>query len=241
MATLTWISGASAGIGRALADTVPWEGRVIGISRRAPEGVEHLPGDLADPASWPAVGASFRHELAEGTWERVVFVHAAGTLDPIGFAGEVDTDSYTRNVILNSAAPQVLGHLFLGACAGLGPDVERHLVHITSGAASGVYPGWTSYGAAKAATDQWTRNAGAEQSRRGGAKILAVAPGTVDTGMQATMRDSSEEDFPAKEKFVELHRKGQLSDPHDVARSIWNLLETGLDNGAVVDLRRLSP
>ena len=235
---LTWISGASAGIGRALADTAPGEGRVIGISRRPPEGIEHLEADLSDPSSWAAVGRSFRRELEGFEGERAAFVHAAGTLDPIGFAGEVDGNAYQANVVLNSAAPQVLGHLFLAAAAGL--DVPRHLVMLTSGAAQSVYPGWSSYGAAKAATDQWVRDVGAEQSLRGGAQVLAVAPGTVDTDMQARMRATSADDFPARAKFVDLHREGKLSDPHDVARRIWSLLDHDLDNGAVIDLRRFS-
>lgn len=238
MAALTWVSGASGGIGRALAATVPWEGRVIGISRRPPEGIEHLEADLADPSSWAAVGASFRDELAGFEGERVTFVHAAGTLDPIGFAGEVDTDAYRDNVVLNSAAPQVLGHLFLAAAAGL--EVPRHMVMLTSGAARSVYPGWSSYGASKAATDQWVRDVGAEQSQRGGTRVLAVAPGTVDTGMQAQMRATSEHHFPARAKFVDLHREGKLSDPHDVARRIWTLLDSDFDNGAVIDLRQFT-
>jgi NAD(P)-dependent dehydrogenase (short-subunit alcohol dehydrogenase family) len=245
--SLTWISGASAGIGAALAATVPWEGRVIGICRRPPEGpdgIEHLEADLADPSSWATVGESFRREMESFEGERVVLVHAAGTLDPIGFAGEVDTDAYAANVVLNSAAPQVLGHLFLAACTGIATssdhDIARHLVMLTSGAARSIYPGWSSYGGAKAATDQWVRNVGAEQRLRGGARVLAVAPGTVDTDMQARMRATSEDDFPDRDKFVDLHRDGKLSDPKDVARRIWSLLESDLDTGAVTDLRQLT-
>jgi NAD(P)-dependent dehydrogenase (short-subunit alcohol dehydrogenase family) len=184
------------------------------------------------------VGKSFRRELEGFGGERVVFVNAAGTLDPMGFAGEVDTDAYRANVVLNSAAPQVLGHLFLAAVAGL--DIARHLVMLTSGAARSVYPGWSSYGAAKAATDQWVRDVGAEQRLRGGVQVLAVAPGTVDTDMQARMRATSEDDFPDRAKFVDLHREGKLSDPEDVARRIWTLLGRDLDNGSVVDLRQLA-
>ena len=241
--SLVWISGASAGIGRALAATVPWDdARVLGISRRPPgdgtEGVEHVEADLADPSSWPEVGASFERELANFDGERVVFVHAAGTLEPLGFAGEVDTAAYTANVVLNSAAPQVLGHLFLAAARHL--DVPRHLVMLTSGAAKSVYAGWASYGAGKAAIDQWVRNAGHEQSRRGGVKVLSIAPGTVDTGMQDLLRQSSDDDFPSRQKFLDLHAEGKLTNPDDVARRIWSLLDRDLDNGSVVDLRELA-
>ena len=109
----------------------------------------------------------------------------------------------------------------------------------TSGAAKSVYPGWSSYGAGKAAIDQWVRNAGAEQDIRGGVQVLSVAPGTVDTGMQAILRETSVDDFPSRQKFVDLHAAGKLSDPADVARRIWSLLDRGLDNGSVVDLRDL--
>lgn len=236
--SLIWISGASEGIGRSLARMVPWAGaRVIGISRRAPEGIEHLQADLADPASWPVVEASFRSEAARFSGDRIVFVHAAGTVEPVGFAGEVDSSAYSRNVILNSAAPQVLGHMFIRAVKDI--DAQRYLVHLTSGAARSVYQGWSSYGAAKAAVDQWVRDAGAEQARRGGVRVLSVAPGTVDTAMQARLRATEEKDFPQRQKFLDLHARGKLSDPDEVAAQMWSLFGRNLDNGSVIDLRDL--
>jgi NAD(P)-dependent dehydrogenase (short-subunit alcohol dehydrogenase family) len=250
-ASLIWISGASRGIGAAMARTVPWpEARVIGISRAEVPGLEHIEADLAQPSSWGAVGESFRRELAgftgdhagdktgDKTGERIVFVHAAGTVEPIGFAGEVDTDAYAASVILGSAAPQVLGHLFLRAVRDV--RAERHLVMVTSGAARSVYPGWTAYGAGTAAIDQWVRNAGAEQEARGGVRVLAVGPGNVDTAMQARVRETTERDFPKRQKFIDLHQRGGLTDPDDVARDVWALLERPLDNGSVVDLREVS-
>ncbi len=237
---LVWISGASSGIGRALAATLPWErARVIGISRSAPPVGEHLEADLADPGCWKKVGQSFQQELAGFSGGPVVFVHAAGVLEPIGFAGEVDTDAYVRSVILGSAAGQVLGHMFLAAVRHI--DTRRQLVMLTSGAARSVYPGWASYGAAKAGLDQWVRDVGAEQDLRGGVEVIAVAPGTVDTGMQEQLRQIAERDFPKRQKFVDLHERGELADPDRVAREIWALLDRGLDNGAVVDLRELAP
>jgi benzil reductase ((S)-benzoin forming) len=238
VSALIWISGASGGLGRALVASVPWaEARIIGISRRPTDGAHHLAADLAEPHGWDVVGRSFRHEMGGFAGERVAFVHAAGTLDPIGFAGEVDSAAYQRNVILNSAAPQVLGHLFLAAVGSI--EARRDLVMITSGAARSVYPGWSSYGAAKAAVDQWVRNVGAEQSLRGGVQVVAVAPGTVDTNMQAELRATSTEAFPQRQKFVDLYSEGKLTPADEAATKIWRVLDAGLDNGSVVDLRRL--
>ena len=238
MTALVWVSGASGGLGRALVASVPWPGaRIIGISRRRSAGTEHLAADLADPQGWDLVGSSFQREMEGFAGDRVVFVHAAGNLDPIGFAGEVDLAAYRQNVLLNSAAPQILGHLFLAAVRRV--DARRHMVIITSGAAHSVYPGWASYGAAKAAVDQWVRNVGAEQSRRGGVQVVAVAPGTVDTDMQGQLRATSTEDFPQRQKFVDLHAEGKLTPADEAARKIWRILDAGADNGSVVDLRQL--
>ncbi len=183
------------------------------------------------------VGDSFRQELAGFDGDRVIFVHAAGGLEPIGFAAEIDTEAYQANVLLNSASPQVLGHMFLRAVRDV--KAHCHLVILTSGAASSVYPGWSAYGAAKAAVDQWVRDVGAEQSIRGGVQVLAMAPGTVDTGMQAQIRATEEESFPQRQKFLDLHESGRLTPPDEVARRIWALLDRGLDNGSVVDFRHL--
>lgn len=233
---LVWISGASSGIGAALAACVPWSGaRVIDISRRGAPGLEHVAADLADPVSWDAVAASFQRELAAFGGHRAVFVHAAGTIDPVGYAAEVDPAAYRHNVLLNAASPQVLGQAFLAAAAGR--PGQRHLVLVTSGAANSVYPGWSSYGASKAAVDQWARSVGAEQDERGGVQVMAVAPGTVDTAMQRQIRETAEEAFPQRQKFIDLHDAGKLTDPAEVAAKMWGLLDAGLENGAVVDLR----
>jgi len=235
---LVWISGASSGIGAALAASVPWDGaRVIDVSRRGAPGLEHLAADLADPASWEVVAASFAKELGDFDGDRSVFVHAAGTIDPMGFAAEVDPAAYQRNVLLNAASPLVLGQAFLAAAGGR--PGRHHLVLLTSGAARSVYPGWSSYGASKAAVDHWVRNVGAEQDERGGVHVVAVAPGTVDTAMQQRIRETPQHAFPQRQKFVDLHEGGKLADPAEVASKMWTLLDAGMDNGSVIDLRDL--
>jgi benzil reductase ((S)-benzoin forming) len=239
MSAIVWIAGASGGIGKALIETVPFgDARVIGIGRSEPPApAEHLEADLADPSSWEAVAESFRKELAGFDGDAAIFFQVHGAVDPLGFAAEVDTQEYARNVLVNAASPLVLGQAFLAAAKDV--DAHRHLIIMTSGAASSVYPGWASYGAGKAAVDQWVRNVGAEQEERGGVHVMAITPGTVDTGMQAKLRETPEEQFPKRQKFVDAKEQGKLTDPEEVARRLWDLLHAGLDNGTVADLRKL--
>jgi NAD(P)-dependent dehydrogenase (short-subunit alcohol dehydrogenase family) len=235
--SLVFVTGASSGIGRAIAESRPDSGaRLIDISRRGLAGVEHFAADLADPSAWPGVAELFDREIAAFDGDRVVFFHNAGTLHPMGFAGEVETGAYTRNVLLNSAAPQVLGHAFL--CAAAKTRARAYLVCISSGAARSIYEGWSSYGAGKAAVDQWVRIAGAEQERRGGrCRVLSVAPGVVATEMQQQIREMPAESFPEVDKFIALHEEGVLRDPDEVAVELWALLDRDLVNGTVLDLR----
>jgi benzil reductase ((S)-benzoin forming) len=236
VANLIFITGGSSGIGAAMARVVPYsDARVINISRRALVGYEHYEADLSDPAAWRGVADLLAREIEDFAGERVVFVHAAGTLQPIGFAGDVSMDEYVRQVLLDSAAPQVLGDAFLRAARKA--HAKCHVVMISSGAAFTVFEGWSAYCAGKAAMDQWVRTAGAEQARRGGrCRLLAVAPGIVETAMQEEIRAASSGDFPNVEMFVELHEKSQTRKPEEAGREIWSLLERDLENGAVIDL-----
>jgi benzil reductase ((S)-benzoin forming) len=168
-----------------------------------------------------------------------VCFHNAGTLDPIGFAGEVDAAAYAHNVLLNSAAPQILGDAFLRAANR--SAVRGTWVVISSGAAHKVYEGWSSYCAGKAAVEHWVRTAGAEQARRGGCRVLSVRPGVIDTAMQDRIRATDARDFPEVARFVERHRSGGLRSAADVARDLWALLERGPKNGSVLGDTDLRP
>jgi NAD(P)-dependent dehydrogenase (short-subunit alcohol dehydrogenase family) len=242
--TLVWITGASSGLGAALAAAVPFEGaHVVDISRSGGmPGTEHVAADLSEATAWARVEAHLLARLEGSPAQRAVFIHNAGTIEPIGAAGAVDSASYTRNVLLNAAAPQVLGNAFLKAVAGFGG--RAHLYLLSSGAATRPYPGWSSYCAGKAAVDHWVRTVGEEQQRRAAdglpsCQVLAVAPGVVATGMQAQIRATDPADFPAVDKFTGLFDRGELRDPDDAARQLWTLVDRDLPTGSVVDLRTL--
>lgn len=237
MTDLVIITGASRGLGRALAENVPFPAHVVDISRTAPSDgpIEHLRADLSDPAEWPRVGDAVESMIELHSPSRCVLIHSAGVLTPIGFAGEVDATAYTSNVLLNSASGQVLGHRFLRAISGR--DGRFELIMISSGAAKREYPGWSSYGAAKAALDHWVRIVGKEQAERGGVQVAAIAPGVVATEMQGEIRQADERDFPEVQRFHDIHDEGDLAEPGAAATKIWAVIEAGFEPGAVIDIR----
>lgn len=246
MEHLVVVTGGSAGLGRSLLACAPAGARRVDVSRSGSDlpGVAHLAADLADPDAWSSVAAALVGHLAEHPdAERITVVHNAGALEPIGFAGEVDAAGYQRLVLLDAAAPLVLGHLVLAALRDHAAP-RRELVQISSGAARTAYPGWSAYGAAKAGVDHWVRTVAAEQAQRGagGVRVLAVAPGVVDTGMQTAIRATDATDFPPVDRFRGLHDEGALTPPDEAARRLWTLLDLAHDDpdlGPVLDLREV--
>lgn len=238
---LVVVTGASRGIGAALVRHAPSGARVVGVARSAlPEGLacEWVRADLATPAGWQRLAALFAAELPKHADAAVTCWHNAGTLDPIGFAGEVDPERYARAVLLDAASPAIVGDAFLRAFHAAEPP-SGVLAMIGSGAGSKPYPGWSAYCAGKAALEHWVRTAGLEQARRGSrCRVVAIAPGVVDTEMQEEIRRTPERDFPEVERFRARYQAGGLRDPDDTARELWRTIEDeGLASGAVVDLR----
>jgi benzil reductase ((S)-benzoin forming) len=237
VSALVIVTGGSAGIGRALLAHAP-AGSRVDVSRSGPPdaGTDHLAADLADPTVWADVARDLSARIAAAAVDRVTVVLNAGVIDPIGPAGRVDHDAYARSVLLNGAAPQVLGERLLAALQDH-PAARRELVLTSSGAARTTYPGWSAYGAAKAATDHWARTVAEEQAGVDRpVRVLAVAPGVVATAMQESIRATDESAFPPVGRFRDLHRQGALADPDDVAVRFWRLLDDPTV-GPVTDLR----
>jgi benzil reductase ((S)-benzoin forming) len=236
---LAFVSGASSGIGAALtAHVSSMPGVAVAtFSRSDLDSVHHLSVDLSNPSEWSGVAAWMETVVDRVRPNALWFFHCAATLNPIGFAGEVDPDAYAANVVLNSASPQVLGGSFVAVAKRLG--VPAVLVQISSGAATKPYPGWSSYCAAKAAVDHWTRTVGKELDRRGEPiTVISVAPGVVETPVQAEIRGMHESDFPDVQRFRDLESEGILRSPGQVAGELWDLARRpDLENGAVLDLR----
>ena len=238
---LVVITGASRGIGAGIAAAAAADGATVAACNRSKSDHQlQLTVDLGDPGAWP-VFAEWLDGLVDAEKpEKLTVVHNAATLTPIGFAGEVDAAGYTTNVLLNSAAPQVIGDAVVRTAQRVG--VPSVLVQLSSGAGKSPYPGWTSYCASKAAVDMWVRALGVEQAERGDlVRALSISPGVVATEMQAEIRSSDEKAFPNVERFQGMHADGALADPTEVGAAIWSIAgQDNWSNGTVGDLSLLA-
>ncbi len=212
------VTGASRGLGRALALQLATEGaRVVAVARsRAPldelvKTIERRGGeaiglraDLGDKnAILPLVGA------ASATFGPIdILVHNASELGPTPLRVLLDTEceDLERVLAVNLVGPFRLSKAVAGNMALRGHGV---IVHVSSDASVETYPTWGAYSVSKAALDHLARIWGAELAERG-VRVLSVDPGEMDTDMhRAAVPDTD----PAT-----------LARPDDVARRIIELI-----------------
>ena len=211
------VTGASRGLGAGMADVFRAEGHRLGLCSRShpalPAGPEVVAArvDVTDPDAVEAFAADVHDRLGPVD----LWVNNAGILGPIQPVRDAPPSEVAANLAVN-----VLGVLH-GTRSFLRHRAEGAvLVNISSGAATTAYPGWGAYGASKAAVDQLTAVVAAEEP---GIRAYAVAPGVVDTDMQAEIRATPADRFPRVERFQELKRQEAFNSPAWVARRLLDL------------------
>jgi NAD(P)-dependent dehydrogenase (short-subunit alcohol dehydrogenase family) len=182
------ITGASRGLGYALARSLHAAGYALVIdgrdesalsdataALRRPAGppVLALPGDIADPAHRAALRAAAR-ELGGAS----LLVNNAGTLgaSPLPALADYPVAALRDAFEVNVLAPIALTQLLL-------PDLRQAagaVLCVTSDAAVEAYSGWGGYGAAKAALEQACNVLAAEEAA---VRVWWVDPGDLRTRM----------------------------------------------------------
>lgn len=252
------LTGHSRGLGAAVTRAFLAQGAtVLGLARQPLPGLStveaarltDVPLDLADaPAvqAWLASGAL-------SAWlsgaARAVLVNNAGTVMPMGAAGGLQAGkagpgsaggggsvSLIQAIALNVTAPLMLTDAFVAATAQC---TDRRVVHVSSGAGRSPYPGWSTYCASKAALDMHARSTQLDAVPR--LRVASLAPGVIDTDMQADIRAVNPSAFPMQARFVALKQDGQLTDVADAgARLVAYVMSDAFGNDPTPDLRQLA-
>jgi NAD(P)-dependent dehydrogenase (short-subunit alcohol dehydrogenase family) len=176
------VTGASRGLGRALANALAERGWRLVIDARDGAALEQaaaelrartdvvaVPGDVADPAHREAlVAAAGRIDL---------LVNNASTLgvSPLPPLARYPLGELEQVYHINALAPLALMQLALPRLAE-----GARIVNVTSDAAVEAYEGWGGYGSAKAALEQLTAVFAAENPAL---RVYAVDPGDMNTRM----------------------------------------------------------
>ena len=208
------ITGASKGIGRAVADKVTAAGDIaVGLARSAPA---EFPGEFfaADLADRAATAEVLEQILAAGRVDAVV--NNVGVAR-FGRIGSIDLDHLFLTYDLNvRAAIQVVQAVLPGMVeAGWG-----RIVNVSSLTTLGVAER-TPYAASKAALEACTRIWATELAETG-ITVNAVAPGPIETELFRERSPIGSERERALLKNIPLQRVGT---PQEIAHTIYALLD----------------
>jgi len=231
--TVAVVTGASRGLGAGLATALAGAGWRLGLCARSsppvPGGAEVVarPVDVADADALEGFAAT----VLERFGRIDVWVNNAGVLDPVGPLAEADPAALRVHVDTNVLGVLLGSRVFARHVRGRpGGGV---LVNVSSGAGSRPEEGWAAYCASKAAVDMLTEVV-AREERSHGLRAYALAPGVVDTDMQALICATPASTFPSVGRFVRRYEEGAFNSPGWVAAFLLELVaDPRLAAGAV--------
>jgi 3-oxoacyl-[acyl-carrier protein] reductase len=217
------VTGASRGIGRAIARALAAEGAHVVLAARDPAKLEEAVGEIRGcglHAEALALDVADRASV-EGAVARVVAAH--GRLDHL-----VNNAGVTRDNLLlrmkDEEWQQVMATnltgVFLCTQAALKPMLKARygrIVSVTSVVGLGGNAGQANYAASKAGIVGFTKSVAREVASRG-ITANAVAPGFVETDMTAAMSEK------ARETVLSAIPLGRTGRPEEIAAAVTFLL-----------------
>lgn len=221
---LALVTGASRGIGAALAEALAADGAHVILTARtaadleAVEGRIHEAGGSATIAPMDLAATDGIARLAQavsGRWDALdILVLNAAMLGTLGPVAQIDGKEFNKVLTLNLLAQQAL-------IAAFDPMLRQseagRVLALTSsvGAAPRAY--WGAYGASKAALETLILAYGQEVGNVTAIKVAIVDPGATATTMRARA-------FPGEDPAT-------LKTPAAVAGAVMNLLKSDFESG----------
>jgi len=215
------ITGASRGIGAGLADELARAGVRLGLCARtmATETTSTRVARAVDVCDGQAVDR-FCAEVVDTFGAIDLWINNAGVLAPIGPLRDLDSAAFAQHQAINihgvfHGSRAFVRHVRANSRPGV-------LVNISSGAARHAYAGWSAYCASKAAVDRLSECIALEENDTA-LRVYSVAPGVIDTDMQALIRSTSADDFPMVDRFVKMKANDEFSSIRFVAEQMLEL------------------
>lgn len=217
------VSGASRGLGRAMAEQLLQPGHlVLGLSRQAPPapaGLEQWACDLADPAPVAARLQAWLEGLDGSRFASATLINNAAMLVDPKPLRDADARALSAAVRVGLEAPLLLSAAFLRATRDWSAD--KRVLHISSGLGRRAMAAQGPYCAVKAGLDHLARAQALEEALlEHGARVVALAPGIIDTDMQVQLRGADPAGFPDHEAFVQMKAGGRLDSPAAAAAKV---------------------
>jgi NAD(P)-dependent dehydrogenase (short-subunit alcohol dehydrogenase family) len=240
------VTGAGRGIGRAIALELAERGVSVALVARSHDELTDtaasirdlggsavvLQGDIADPDQLSRSVACARDEL--GVVD--ILINNAATVSPLGPSVTIDPAAWAAAIGLNVVA---VASLTFALLPGMLERKWGRVVNVSSGvvARPASMIGGNAYVTGKAALETHTVNLAAELGDSG-VTVNVYRPGSVDTAMQAWIRDQDPDRIGAglHQRFTRSYEEGTLITPEWSAKSLLDRLPYNA-TGQIWDVR----
>jgi NAD(P)-dependent dehydrogenase (short-subunit alcohol dehydrogenase family) len=235
MTSLFIVTGASRGLGRAMAEQLfAPDTLVLALARTinsdlersaraAGARCEQWTQDLADGARAAARLESWLQQQRAEDFARATLINNAGLMHRVGPIDRTTFDDLAAVLRVDLEAPLLLTQAFLRATRDW--HAERRVLNISSGAGRTAFAAWAGYCAAKAGLDHASRVIALDEARLANpARIVSLAPGVIDTQMQTDLRAADPRGFPDQQRFIDFHARSELASPAEAARRVLTYL-----------------
>lgn len=153
------------------------------------------------------------------SYHSVHLINNAGTLGEINTLDKIDLDNLENIITVNYTSAMILATKFIQKYQN--EAILKTIINISSGAATSAYASWSNYCASKAALEMFSKCINVEQAALSyPIYSYSIAPGVVDTSMQAYIRDTDIQNFAMKPKFEDLFNDNKLFKAFEVAAKI---------------------
>ncbi len=240
------VTGASRGIGRETALLLAQKGAAVVAAAQSSREIEDVADQIrqaggraaqvpTDVSQWEQA-QHLAHETQRLFGATDILVVNAGVLAPFGMTWETSPEDWARNVDINLIGGFYTVRAFLPAM------VERRhgiIILVSSGAALHPFLGAGAYASSKAELNHFGRNLSAELAEQSiPLRVYILQPGVVNTPMQASIRSTTQQEFPAVERFRVFYESGLLRSPREPAELIfWLTTPAAADlDGQVVSI-----
>ena len=125
---------------------------------------------------------------------------------------------------LNLVSPILLSNLFVKTYTHVGE--HKMVLNISSGAGRTPIDGWSVYCSTKAGMDMFSKVLNEELIMdNSNIKVLSLAPGIIDTDMQAAIRTANSSQFSSVERFINYKEEGELTPPTTTAQQVLRFID----------------
>jgi NAD(P)-dependent dehydrogenase (short-subunit alcohol dehydrogenase family) len=220
------VTGAGRGIGRATALALAKAGAAVVLAARSRDEITSVANDIkargGKALAIPTDVSDVRQVdhlliLTLRAFNGVdILVNNAALIQPLGKVWETSPLAWQRSIAVNVIGPYLCARAVLPHMLDKG---RGRIINVSSGAAEANLPGASAYTAGKAALERFS-GALAVEVQGTGVVVTTFRPGTVDTAMQAEIRETPAHLFPRVATWKAWHAQGQLRPSSQPAQAI---------------------